>query len=130
MVEGKTYLVKVLLYDKDRNQILMTSNLEFGHAFDSKFFTVVDQNLVGSELIVQVAAHSTEEPTPAHKTIFTSTLKQIKTTQKNRYQVDSNRLRDEKEVTITGPVKIIHPTPSILLPVLKSIDGTIPGEMW
>lgn len=130
MVESKTYLVKVLLYDKERNRILMTSNLEFAHAYDSKFFSVLAQNLVASELIVKVAAHSSEEPTPAHKTIFTSTLKQIKTTQKDKYKVDSTRLRDEKEVTITSPVKIIHPTPSILLPVLKSIDGTIPGEMW
>lgn len=78
-----------------------------------------------------MAAHADHvEPTPAHKTIFTSILKQIKTTQNIKYKVDSNRLRDEKEITITGPVKIIHPTPSILLPVLKSADGTIPGEMW
>lgn len=87
--------------------------------------------MIKSEMIVKVGAHAhAEEPTLAHKTIFTSTLKQIKTTHKNKYPVDTNRVKDEKEITITGPVKIIHPTPSILLPLVKSLDGSIPGEMW
>jgi len=52
MVEGKTYLIRVLLYDRERNEILLTKNLDFGHAFDKKLFSVIDQNLIGSELIV------------------------------------------------------------------------------
>lgn len=46
-------------------------------------------------------------------------LKQIKTKQSEKYPVDSNRLKDEKEITITSPVKIIHPTDLVLLPYIK-----------
>lgn len=76
MVEGKTYLVKVLLFDRDRHPILLTKNLEFVHSYDKGFFTMVDQNLIGSEMIVKVVAHSHHgTPTPAHRTIFVSSLK-------------------------------------------------------
>lgn len=58
MVEGKTYLVRVHLFDKDRNSILLTKNLEFTHSFDKNFFKIIDQNSIGSELLIKVATHS------------------------------------------------------------------------
>lgn len=46
------------------------------------------------------------------------------------YPVDSNRLRSEKEVVITKPISIIHPTDFILLPLLKNQDESRNGELW
>jgi hypothetical protein len=37
---------------------------------------------------------------------------------------------EEKELTITGPVQIVHPTPSILLPYVKDRDGRLKPEQW
>ena len=67
---------------------------------------------------------------PAHKTVFSVHLNQIKTTQTPKYRVDKHKLKDEKEITITGPVKIIHPTETIILPYLKKSTGQFVEEIW
>jgi hypothetical protein len=119
MVEGKTYLVRVRLQDQEHNEIFLTENVEFSHHFDKSILTVLDRNLIGSELIVRVEARSRHDvPTPAHKTILAVALKQIKARKGENYQHDSNRLKEEREITITGPLMIVHPTPSILLPYI------------
>jgi hypothetical protein len=41
-----------------------------------------------------------------------------------------NRLRSEKEVKITLPVRILHPTDLVLLPLLKNQDESRSGELW
>ena len=46
MVEDKTYLVRVLLFDKDDNQIYLTSNIEFGYLADSTYLDVIESNLI------------------------------------------------------------------------------------
>ena len=42
------------------------------------------------------------------------------------YKYDTNKIKDEAECTITGPVKIQHPTDLIILPYL----GDFKGEIW
>lgn len=41
-----------------------------------------------------------------------------------------SRLRQEKEVRITRPVRIIHPTNLVLLPLIKSSIEEREGEIW
>jgi len=130
MVEGKTYLVKAELFDKDANSILLTNNLEFASHFDKKYLQLLESNSIRSEYIVKVVTHQHSEPLPAHKTVISASLSQIKTKQLKKYVVDSNKIKDEKEITITSPVKIVHPTPSVLLPYLKSKGGKFIPEMW
>jgi hypothetical protein len=130
-VEGKTYLIRVTLFDRDHNQILLSENVEFSNYIDEHFLKLVDRNLIGSEFIVKVDKHAhDDEPVHAHKSIIKASLKEIKTTLDQKYTVDSNKIKDEKEITITGPVAIPHPTPSILLPHIKTRDGRVPGELW
>jgi hypothetical protein len=81
LVEGKTYLVKVYMFDQDHNQILLGPNVEFAHVIDTKFLNLIDKNLIGSELILQAVKHEHgHAPITAHKTIFSAFLKEIKTT--------------------------------------------------
>ena len=119
-MEGKTYLVKLFMFDQDHNQIILGKNVEFAHVIDPKFIKLIEKNLIGSELILQAVKHDHgHAPVTAHKTIFSASLKEIKTTQTEKYKVDSNKLKDEKEITITSPIKVLHPTTSILLPEVK-----------
>ena len=39
-------------------------------------------------------------------------------------------MRTEKEVKITLPVNIIHPTDLVLLPLIKLSDESRSGELW
>lgn len=81
MVEGKTYLLRVKVLDKEYNRILLTKNLQFSHDFDKSMITLLASNSIGSEMVVQVHAHSHDgEVAPAHRTILSSTLKEIHTT--------------------------------------------------
>lgn len=67
----------------------------------------------------------------ALKTVVQSKLKAITSNVKGlEYRVDQKKLKQEKEVIITGPVKIIHPTDLILLPQIKSAGGQSVGEIW
>lgn len=45
------------------------------------------------------------------------------------YRVDSRKLSQEKEVTITGPVGIFHQSDAILLPQVLH-QGINVGEIW
>jgi hypothetical protein len=53
MVENHYYLLKVYLYDKDKNLIHMTDNLVIKNILDSQYFEVVKTNKISSELIVK-----------------------------------------------------------------------------
>ena len=124
-------MIRVFLFDQDHNVILLSKNVEFSHFIDAEYMELVDENLIGSEMIVRVVKHAHEhEVVHAHKTVFKAALKAIKTTQTEKYKVDSNKLKEEKEITITGPVQIAHPTASILLPFVKTYEGSLVGEMW
>jgi hypothetical protein len=39
-------------------------------------------------------------------------------------------LKSEKDVRVTKPIKIDHPTELILLPFIKRADEQIDGEQW
>jgi hypothetical protein len=47
-----------------------------------------------------------------------------------KYKPDANKLKQQKEILVTGPVQILHPTDLILLPQIKSKDGRNVGEIW
>jgi len=80
LVEGKTYLIKAYLFDKDHNQILLGKNVEFSHFIDKKYLKLLETNLIGNELIVTVDKHDhSHEAVHAHKSIFKCNLKEIKT---------------------------------------------------
>ena len=53
MVENHYYLLKVYLYDKDKNLIQMTDNLVIKNLLDSQYFEVVKTNKISSELIIK-----------------------------------------------------------------------------
>ena len=51
---------------------------------------------------------------------ITSILDEIKSSLSGyKFNVDKSRLRSEKEVKITKPVSIEHPTDLVLLPILN-----------
>lgn len=108
----------------------MTSNVEITNQLDEKYLKVLHKNTIGSELVVQVKKQ--EDLSKAKKSVFSSTLTAIrsKLNEKLKYKPDTNKLRQQKEMLITGPVKILHPTDLILLPQLKSANGQNVGEIW
>ena len=131
LVEDKYYLIKAYLYDKDHNRIFQTRQLDFQSTLDQKYFQQIEKNLIGSELIVKVkqlgrSPHSND----AHKTILRASLNEVKSSQRNKFKIDSSKLKDEKEITLTRPVAIVHPSNLILLPHIKSIGGVDVGQIW
>jgi len=124
MVEAKIYLLTLSLKDADSNNIVLGKNVEFTWEMDGKYLELLHKNIIGSELIFKVMEHPGEQKV-AHKTIFKGALKNIKTSQSTKYTFDAKKLKDEKEIVITGPVEITHPTSLILLPY---VGGQ--GEMW
>ena len=128
MVEERYYLVKVELFDKDNNRIYQSKELNYESVIDGKYFEVVQKNLIGSELIIKVKGHENNRRTHAHKTILKSALVGIQSQQALKYKVDKNKLKDEKEITITAPVFIDHPTDLILLPYSRKQSQT--PQIW
>lgn len=106
MVEEKFYLIKVNLFDKDENKIFLTKELNFKTTFNEKHFEMVHSNMIGSELIVKVKSMGLSGASGRHaqKTIFKTALKEIKSSAYTKYNIDSSKLKDEKEITITEPV--------------------------
>ena len=124
LVIEKVYLVKAKLMDRDGNSIMLTKNLKFESEMDKSYFELIASNSIGSEMIVKVKKDI--DLKQAKKTIFKTHLKSIISNMRPQYQYDANKIKDQAEVTITGPVKIQHPTDLILLPFL----GEGRGEIW
>lgn len=124
LVIEKIYLIKAKLMDKDGNSIMLTNNLKFESDMDKNFFELIAQNNIGSEMIVRVKKDI--DLSQAKKTILKTHLKSILSNMRPEYKYDANKIRDQAEVTITGPVKIQHPSNTIILPFLG--DGR--GEVW
>lgn len=53
LVQEKLYLVRLLLYDAERNNITITQNLKFRVTFPDAHFTVVKHNKGNSEFLVR-----------------------------------------------------------------------------
>jgi hypothetical protein len=66
----------------------------------------------------------------APKTVLRASLNEVKSSQRNKFKVDSSKLKDEKEVTLTRPVQIVHPSNLILLPHIKTMGGGDAGQVW
>lgn len=74
LIRDHYYLVKLFLFDRDKNPIQLTVNLVFKNIFDPEFFDVIKINKISSEVIVRA-----KQVTPKnHKTLLTSILEEIK----------------------------------------------------
>jgi hypothetical protein len=73
---------------------------------------------MGSELIVQVKNNINLEN--AAKTVVKFNLDKIN----SREGKLGRNIKDEKEVFITRPVKILHPTDLILLPIIERAQNS------
>ena len=116
LVRERYYLIKVYLLDKEMNPIKLTENLDFKHKIDSSLIEVVANNSIHSEILIKTLPQTFAV---SSKTVIRSFLKEINTVQKQKYKFNPEKLKDETDVTITGPVSIIHPTNLILLPLVK-----------
>ena len=107
------------LYDKDGHKITLTDNLRFKSLnLDDKWIEVVKKNKIGSEIVIKTkkiqddkvrvnSQHKLDEiiPAPANS---------------EKYTNFANRLTQDKDLVITKPVKIQHPTNLVLLPFLPA----------
>ena len=66
----------------------------------------------------------------APKTVLRASLNEVKSSQRNKFKIDSSKLKDEKEITLTRPVQIVHPSNLILLPHIKTMGGGDVGQIW
>lgn len=119
LIEEHQYLIKMYLYDKDGHKITLTDNLRFKSLnLDDKWIEVVKKNKIGSEIVIKTkkiqddkvrvnSQHKLDEiiPVPANS---------------QKYTNFANRLTQDKELVITKPVKIQHPTNLVLLPFLPA----------
>jgi len=53
LIEEHYYLIKMIVYDRDRNLIDLTENLVFQRLFDSEFFDIITVNTIESEFVVR-----------------------------------------------------------------------------
>lgn len=81
MVENHYYLLKIYLYDKDKNLIHMTDNLIFKNILDSQYFEVVKTNKISSELVIRAIKPTLKN----QKVTYTSVLEGIKS-ESSKYQ--------------------------------------------
>ena len=66
----------------------------------------------------------------AQTALLRKSLKQIesKVSGKHAKSLDGKQLVSEREIIITSPIKIVHPTDSIVLPTAVSLKGQ--GATW
>lgn len=124
LVEERFYLIKVSLMDVENNFIELTENLRFSHKIDESLMQIVQTNPINSEVVIKAlklnqTVTKSFQSSPAVKSVIKSSLSEIVTSQSAKYKFNSDKLRDESEITITSPVKINHPTNLILLPLVQ-----------
>jgi hypothetical protein len=61
LVEGNFYLMKVFLFDKDKQPIHLTENLVFNNILDRTHFDIVRLNKINSEFIVRAKLHTQKD---------------------------------------------------------------------
>lgn len=119
LIEEHQYLIKMYLFDKDGHKVTLTDNLRFKSLnLDEKYIEVVKKNKIESEIVIKTkkieedkvrvnSQHKLDEiiPVPANQEKFSNF---------------ANRLTQDKELVITKPVKIQHPTNLVLLPFLPA----------
>lgn len=119
LIEEHYYLIKMHLYDKDGHRITLTDNLRFKSLnLDEKWIEIVSNNEIGSEVVIRTKKISEEKVkvNSMHK------LDEIVSdaTSKEKYLNFTAKLTQEKELVITKPVKIQHPTNLVILPFLPA----------
>ena len=130
LIEEHYYKIKMNLYDKHGHKITLTDNLRFKSLeLDGPWIRVDSINNIGSEVVIQTkriendqvkknSIHKLDEIIPT----FSAT---------ERYTSFSARLTQEKDLVITKPVKIQHPTNLVLLPFLPHVNEAHgSGEVW
>lgn len=53
LIRDHYYLVKLFLFDRDKNPIQLTENLVFKNIFDPEYFDIIKINKISSEVIVR-----------------------------------------------------------------------------
>jgi len=61
LVEGNFYLMKVFLFDRDKQPIHLTENLVFNNILDRTHFDIVRLNKINSEFIVRAKLHTQKD---------------------------------------------------------------------
>jgi hypothetical protein len=61
LVEGNYYLMKVFLFDRDKQPIHLTENLIFNNILDKNHFDIVRLNKINSEFIVRAKLHTQKD---------------------------------------------------------------------
>ena len=130
LIEEHYYRIRMHLYDKEGHKITLTDNLRFKSLnLESNWIELVKQNDIGSELVIKTKKITDETVKIAsiHK------LAEIVPVPAggSKYDNFASRLTQEKELIITKPVKIQHPTNLVLLPFLPAAQETHGnGEVW
>ena len=53
LIRDHYYLVKLFLFDRDKNPIQLTENLVFKNIFDPEYFDIIKINKISSEVVVR-----------------------------------------------------------------------------
>ncbi len=119
MIEEHEYLLEKFLYDAEGNLITLTDNLQFSSLnLESDYITILKSNKIGSEILFKTK--KLLDPTLDSKSLQTvHKLNQMKIGNEVS-QFDETRIRADKEMIITRPVKIQHIMDYILLPFLPT----------
>lgn len=129
LVKDHLYLLKVSIYDRDKNPIYISDNMVIQALIDKKYFDIILANTISSEVIVRA-----KTLTPQNQKIPISFALDAIRSQAGKlsYQVDKTRIRSDKEVAISEKIKISDPGNHnlILLPYIKSQDESRTGEIW
>ncbi len=119
LIEEHFYRIKMNLFDKEGHKITLTDNLRFKSLnLGTDWIEVIKQNEIGSELLIKTKkiTNETVKINSLHK------LAEILPVPAGgaKYDNFASRLTQEKELIITKPVKIQHPTNLVLLPFLPA----------
>lgn len=119
LIEEHYYRLRMHLYDKNGHKITLTENLRFKSLnMDSRYIEIIKVNDIGSEMVIKT--HKIHDDTlkinSQHK------LDEIIPVPKGaeKFTNFASRLTQDKELIITKPVKIQHPTNFVLLPFLPA----------
>ena len=131
LIEEHYYLIKMTLYDKDGHRITLTDNLRFKSLnLDEKWVEIVKRNNIGSEIVIKTKK-ITEEKVKVNSLHKLEEIVAVEKSSKEKYLNFTSKLTQEKELIITKPVKIQHPTNLVILPFLPSVqEASGAGEVW
>ena len=120
LIEEHFYKIKMYLYDQDGHKITLTDNLRFKSLnLDEKWIEVINKNNIGSELMIKTKKIA-EDKVKISSQYKLDEIIPAAGTGSEKFENFANRLTQDKELIISKPVKIQHPTNMVLLPFLPS----------